>query len=102
MVSSSSAQETQNTFPDGVLSHEDIFNAEADDDIACYRIPSVVTAPNGDLIAAIDERKPSCGDLKWSRDINIVVRRSTDHGLSWSEIERVADFPLGKLHPILR
>jgi sialidase-1 len=66
------------------------------DDVSCYRIPSLVTTPNGDLIVAIDERVPSCGDLKWSRDINIVIRRSTDNGKSWSEIERIVDYPDGK------
>ncbi len=71
----------------------DLFNASSDEAIACYRIPALVTAPNGDLLAAIDERVPSCGDLKWSGDINIVLRRSSDAGASWSNIESVADFP---------
>ena len=35
-------------------------------------------------------------DLKWSRDINIVVRRSTDGGRTWGRVERVADFPDGQ------
>lgn len=64
--------------------------------VSCYRIPALVKAPNGDLIAAIDERVPSCGDLKWNKDINIVIRRSTDNGKSWSKIETVVDYPLGK------
>ena len=64
--------------------------------VSCYRIPSLVTAPNGDLIAAIDERVPSCGDLKWSNDINIVIRRSSDNGKSWSDIESIVDFPIGR------
>ena len=64
--------------------------------ISCYRIPAIVTAPNGDLIVAIDERVTSCGDLKWSKDINIVTRRSTDNGNSWSAIEKIVDFPYGK------
>ena len=64
--------------------------------VACYRIPALVTAPNGDLIAAIDERMGTCGDLKFNRDINIVIRRSTDHGKTWSAIETVVDFPAGQ------
>lgn len=56
----------------------------------------MVTAPNGDLIAAIDQRVPSCGDLKWNNNINIVIRRSIDNGYSWSEIETVVDYPFGK------
>ena len=31
----------------------DLFNASSDEAIACYRIPALVTAPNGDLLAAI-------------------------------------------------
>ncbi|MBO2544651.1 exo-alpha-sialidase [Salegentibacter sp. BDJ18] len=78
------------------LVFEDLFNAEAKENIACYRIPSLITAPNGDLIAAIDERVPSCADLRGSKDINIVQRRSTDNGKTWSEIETVVDFPEGE------
>ncbi len=81
---------------DGVKSYQDLFNRSMRDSVSCFRIPSVVTAPNGDIVAAIDERVPSCGDLKWSRDINIVIRRSTDNGLSWSEIETVVDYPQGQ------
>ena len=78
------------------LVFEDLFNAQDKENIACYRIPSIVTAPNGDLIAAIDERVPSCADLRGSTDINIVQRRSTDGGKTWTDIERVVDFPLGR------
>ncbi|WP_232228822.1 sialidase family protein [Salegentibacter sp. T436] len=78
------------------LVFEDLFSAEAKENIACYRIPSLITAPNGDLIAAIDERVPSCADLRGSKDINIVQRRSTDNGKTWSEIETVVDFPEGE------
>ncbi|WP_167604885.1 sialidase family protein [Maribellus sediminis] len=75
---------------------QDLFDAGNNDAVSCYRIPAIVTAPNGDLVAAIDERVPSCGDLKWSKDINIVIRRSTDLGKTWTEIERVVDFPFGQ------
>jgi sialidase-1 len=74
----------------------DLFNAKSKAAVSCYRIPALITATNGDLIAAIDERVPSCGDLKWSKDINIVMRRSTDNGKSWSEIETVVDYSLGQ------
>ncbi|MBE0674905.1 MAG: exo-alpha-sialidase [Bacteroidales bacterium] len=73
-----------------------IFSKGNPEGVACYRIPSLVTAPNGDLIAVADERVPSCGDLKWSRDINLVIRRSSDNGRSWSATEKVVDFPDGQ------
>lgn len=73
-----------------------LFDASDSEDIACYRIPALAVAPNGDLIAVIDERVPSCGDLKWSDDINIVIRRSTDNGGTWTGIERIVDYPIGQ------
>lgn len=79
-----------------VLNFKSLFHTNMQAGVSCYRIPAIVTAPNGDLVAAIDERVPSCGDLKWSKDINIVMRRSADNGDSWSEIETVVDYPLGK------
>jgi sialidase-1 len=78
------------------LKFQTLFTATMRQDVACYRIPAIVTAPNGDLIAAIDERVPSCDDLKFSRDINIVIRRSEDNGATWSEIETIVDYPLGE------
>lgn len=64
--------------------------------VACYRIPSIATAPNGDLITAIDERIPTCADLRDNKNINLVIRRSTDNGKSWTPIERIVDYPLGQ------
>ncbi len=78
------------------LVFNDLFNAAANDSVNCYRIPAIVTAPNGDVIAAIDERVPDCGDLKWSKEINIVIRRSSDNGKTWGPIETVVDFPYGQ------
>ena len=74
----------------------DLFNSTLSEDVACYRIPAITRAPNGDLIAAIDERVPSCDDLRSNPDINIVARRSSDNGTTWSEIESIVDFPLGQ------
>lgn len=79
----------------GLSELHDLFVAAENPGVECYRIPSIVTAPNGDLIAAIDERVPGCADLRGSRDINIVLRRSEDNGESWSDIEMVVDFPDG-------
>lgn len=83
-------------FAKGLKEVHDLFNAAKNDDISCYRIPAVVTAANGDLIVAIDERVSSCRDLKWSGDINIVIRRSSDNGKTWTEIEKIVDYPLGR------
>ncbi|MBL7925534.1 MAG: exo-alpha-sialidase [Bacteroidia bacterium] len=73
-----------------------LFSSNIKPGISCYRIPALITAPNGNLIAAIDERKHDCGDLRTNTDINIVIRRSSDNGQTWSAIETVVDYPLGQ------
>jgi len=90
------AQENEEETEETLVEFKDLFNASSNENVACYRIPSIVTAPNGDLIAAIDERVPSCNDLRGSNDINIVIRRSTDNGHSWTDIESIVDFSIGK------
>ncbi|MEV6104888.1 sialidase family protein [Streptomyces sp. NPDC051940] len=47
---------------------------------ACYRIPVVVRARNGDLLAFAEGRVAGCGD---KGDIDIVLRRSLDGGVTW-------------------
>ena len=66
------------------------------DSIACYRIPALATAPNGDLLAAIDQRVPSCADLHQNPDINIALRISRDAGVRWSNMRVIVDFPAGQ------
>ena len=90
------AQTQSGNWPDGLLTVHNLFDASENPAVFCYRIPSIVTAPNGDLVAAIDERVPSCGDLRMNPDINIVIRRSADKGKTWTEIEKIVDFTLGK------
>ncbi|WP_277481617.1 sialidase family protein [Catalinimonas alkaloidigena] len=90
------AQDEHAEIAEGISAYHLLFDASAQDSVSCYRIPALITATNGDLLAAIDERVPSCGDLKWSDDINIVMRRSEDNGKSWSEVKTIIDFPLGQ------
>ena len=75
---------------------QNLFDASFSQNIACYRIPSLISTNNEILIAAIDERNKSCSDLKWNRDINIVIRKSNDQGKTWSKIEKIIDFPIGQ------
>lgn len=86
----------QKQYTEKPLVFQDLFNAASNSEVACYRIPAIVTAPNGDLIAAIDERVPDCNDLRGSKDINIVQRRSLDNGKTWSDIETVINLPYGQ------
>ncbi len=73
-----------------------LFSSEDSSQISCYRIPAIITAQNGDLIAAIDERVESCKDLNSNKDINIVIRKSFDNGNTWTQIERIVDYPFGQ------
>lgn len=78
------------------MTTDELFYTGMTPGVDCYRIPALVTAVNGDLIAAIDERVPNSGDLRKNRDINIKVRRSTDCGKTWSKLITVVDFEEGR------
>jgi sialidase-1 len=56
-----------------------------------FRIPALITAANGDLIAACDARRKSARDLIWVQDIDIVYKRSTDNGKTWSDMQVMRD-----------
>lgn len=60
---------------------------------ACFRIPAIIKAPNGDLLAFAEARKKDCDDFG---DIDIVMKRSTNNGMKWTDLEIVADNNLVK------
>jgi len=49
----------------------------------CFRIPAIVTTGNGTVLAFAEGRKKGCSD---TGDIDLVMKRSDDHGLTWSEL----------------
>lgn len=53
-----------------------------------YRIPAIVTAMDGSLVTATDKRWTGSVDLP--NPIDVVIRRSTDKGYSWSESVTIA------------
>lgn len=59
-----------------------------DNGYKCFRIPAVIKGINGTLLAFSEGRKNHCGDAD---DIDLVVRRSEDGGISWSPIAVVWD-----------
>ncbi len=73
-----------------------VFDSTTNPNASCFRIPALACAPNGDLIAVVDERISGCGDLRMNPDINIVMRRSTDGGKSWAEKKTLVDYPRGQ------
>ncbi len=54
-----------------------------------YRIPAIIGLPNGELIAFAEGRVHGAGDFG---DINIVLKRSSDKGKTWSALQYVAEF----------
>lgn len=47
----------------------------------CYRIPAIVRTKTGTLLAFAEARRTYCAD---SQEIDLVMRRSTDDGRTWS------------------
>jgi sialidase-1 len=53
-----------------------------------YRIPAIIKAANGDLLAFAEGRKNGSGD---AGDIDLVMKRSTDDGRTWGPLRLVQD-----------
>src|SRR5690349_7421177 len=70
------AQEKVPVFRSGVEGHKS------------YRIPAVIALPNKDLLALCEGRVHGSGDFG---DINIVMKRSSDHGNTWDELKTIVD-----------
>ncbi len=66
----------------------DLFTA-GQDGYASYRIPALVKSKKGTLLAFIEGRRENRRD--WG-DIDILLKRSSDNGKTWSPALTVADF----------
>lgn len=53
-----------------------------------YRIPAIISLPNNNLLAFCEGRVNGAGDFG---HVNIVMKRSTDKGKTWSNLQLVAD-----------
>jgi sialidase-1 len=53
-----------------------------------YRIPAIVSLPNGDILAFAEGRVNNAGDFG---DINIVLKRSNNKGKIWSALQTIVD-----------
>lgn len=60
-----------------------------------YRIPGIVVSPRGTLLAWAEARKTGTGD--WE-DIDILLRRSHDHGATWDPPRIIADVGTSPAH----
>jgi sialidase-1 len=56
---------------------------------AIYRIPAIIALPSGELLAFAEGRVNGSDDFG---DINLVLKRSSDQGLSWSGIQTLVDY----------
>jgi len=56
---------------------------------ATYRIPAVISLPNGTLLAFAEGRVNGSSDYG---DINLVIKRSADDGITWSALETIVDY----------
>ena len=55
---------------------------------SCYRIPAIIRSKKGTLLAFAEARKNGCGD---EENIDLVVKRSTDNGKTWSSMIKIWD-----------
>jgi sialidase-1 len=56
---------------------------------ATYRIPAIIQIPNGDLLAFAEGRVKGSADFG---DINLVLKRSSNRGQSWSSLQTLVDY----------
>ncbi len=53
-----------------------------------HRIPSLVVAPGGTVLAFADRRKTGRGD--WGQETDVVIKRSLDGGRTWGAMQTLA------------
>ena len=68
-------------------SYTTLFNP-GESDYNCFRIPAVVKAKDGSILAFAEARKSSCSD---TGNIDLVMKKSTDDGKNWSKLKVVWD-----------
>ncbi|MEV5896285.1 sialidase family protein [Nonomuraea fuscirosea] len=67
---------------------EQVLYKQGDFGYACFRIPAVVRAANGMVLAFAEGRVKDCGD---DEDIDLVLRRSADGGRTWGPLQVVSE-----------
>lgn len=72
-----------------VAQTETLVFRSGDEGHATYRIPAIISLPNGDLLAFAEGRVNGSDDFG---DVNLVLKRSSDQGLTWSGLETIMDY----------
>ncbi|MEV0219753.1 sialidase family protein [Streptomyces sp. NPDC050704] len=80
------AAQAEPAAPDPGFEQQVLFKASQDPGYACFRIPAVVKTTKGTLLAFAEGRVNDCSD---AGDIDIVLKRSTDDGRTWSPLQVV-------------
>jgi len=79
------------TSAEPLLKQVDVYTS-GEDGYHSYRIPAIETTPDGSLIALAEARKHNLADPGYGKqDIDLVCKRSTDGGLSWSPMKVIED-----------
>ena len=68
------------------LDQQVLFKAANEQGYSCFRIPAIVKSTRGTLLAFAEGRVLNCGD---TGDIDLVLKRSTDGGRTWSPLQLV-------------
>ena len=77
--------------PESFVTHADVFSA-GEGGYFAFRIPAVEATPEGILLAFAEARKYNLNDPGFGKqDIDLVLKRSSDGGLTWSELQVIED-----------
>lgn len=68
------------------LDQQVLFKSANEQGYACFRIPAIVKSKKNTLLAFAEGRVDNCGD---TGDIDLVLKRSTDGGKTWSPLQLV-------------
>lgn len=74
----------------GFMEENDVF-VSGKEQIACFRIPSLVVSTRGTLIAVCDARRKDCYDAP--NNIDIAMKRSYDNGKTWTPAKFITNYP---------
>lgn len=71
------------------LAQETIVFKGGEEGHAIYRIPAIIDLPGGELLAFAEGRVNGSDDFG---DVNLVMKRSLDGGLTWSQLQTLMDY----------
>ncbi|NVJ84692.1 MAG: exo-alpha-sialidase [Algoriphagus sp.] len=73
----------------GIKAQETLVFEAGKEGHAIYRIPAIISLPNGELLAFAEGRVNGSDDFG---DVNLVMKRSLDGGFTWSPIKTLVDY----------